>query len=238
MTLTKFIFINYVFTRSLITSASTLECCSDFVYCRSKHKKFVFEFPLLLLSQFRTVYGSQYSGAGDSKPSLPNTWVVYEELFDSLDDVKEALNRLTVVPDWLGEVQSASRRCGQSSEYTIKLRNHLPMSMLLPPSRSQEEIHEEGGYGTDLIEEYVETEARFQRHYDTSWRIVPPRRPLQRGKRRRPSSSDSDSSDGMEYSELTSYMGLKRDPSVTDALSWWKGYQAMYPNCRKSLEIS
>ena len=90
------------------------------------------------------------------------------------------------------------------------------------------------GYGTDLIEEYVRgTESRFQRHYDTSRRIVPPRRPLQRGKRRRPSSSDSDSSDGMEYSEFTSYMGLKRDPSVTDALSWWKGSQAMYPQLSK-----
>jgi len=33
--------------------------------------------------------------------------VVYEELFDSLDNAKKAVNDLKVKPDWLGEVQSA-----------------------------------------------------------------------------------------------------------------------------------
>ena len=34
----------------------------------------------------------------------------------------------------------------------------------------------------------------------------------------------------MEYGDFTSYMGLKRDPSVTDALQWLKG---SYPNMSK-----
>ena len=171
-----------------------------------------------------------------AKPSLPNTWVVYEELFDSLDDVKEVLNGLTVVPDWLGEVQSAVEKMWTKLrkyyDKTAKPFAYVDATILHPALKKK--FMKKAGYGTDLIEEYVRgTESRFQRHYDTSRRIVPPRRPLQRGKRRRPSSSDSDSSDGMEYSELTSYMGLKRDPSVTDALSWWKGYQAMYPQSSK-----
>jgi hypothetical protein len=44
--------------------------------------------------------------------------------------------------------------------------------------------------------------------YDPAQR-APRGRPLtQRGKRRRPSTSDSDSSDGMEYNEFSSYMLL------------------------------
>lgn len=34
-----------------------------------------------------------------AKLSLSDTWVVYEDLFDSLDDAKEALNDLQVLPD-------------------------------------------------------------------------------------------------------------------------------------------
>ena len=42
-----------------------------------------------------------------AKPSLSDTWVVYEELFDMLDDAKIALNQLEVLPEWLKEVRTA-----------------------------------------------------------------------------------------------------------------------------------
>jgi len=31
---------------------------------------------------------------------------VYEELFDSLNDAKDAFNSLEIIPDWLAEVQT------------------------------------------------------------------------------------------------------------------------------------
>jgi len=43
---------------------------------------------------------------GTSEPSLHNVWVKYEEIFDKLDEVKNALNELTIHPIWLREVQT------------------------------------------------------------------------------------------------------------------------------------
>ena len=53
------------------------------------------------------------------------------------------------------------------------------------------------------------------------------------GKRRCPSTSESDSSDGMEYNEFSNYMQIKRDVSITDALEWLKGSHSMYPKLSK-----
>src|SRR5438046_1611060 len=61
-------------------------------------------------------------------------------------------------------------------------------------------------------------EIRFQNEYDPTQRAPRGRRPTQRGKRRRPSTSDSESSDGMEYNEFSSYMQIKRDGTITNAL--------------------
>src|SRR5436190_20450511 len=44
---------------------------------------------------------------GTSEPSLHNVWVKYEEIFDKLDEVKNALNELTIHLIWLREVQVA-----------------------------------------------------------------------------------------------------------------------------------
>ena len=53
------------------------------------------------------------------------------------------------------------------------------------------------------------------------------------GKRRHPSTSNSDSSDGMEYNEFSSYMQIKRDQTITYPVDWWKGSQSMYPKLSK-----
>jgi predicted GIY-YIG superfamily endonuclease len=42
-----------------------------------------------------------------ASPSLSETWVVYEELFDSLDEAKAVIMDLPVVPEWPAEVQTA-----------------------------------------------------------------------------------------------------------------------------------
>jgi len=44
---------------------------------------------------------------GTSKPSLHDVWVKYEEMFDKLDEVKKAINEMTIRPIWLREVQVA-----------------------------------------------------------------------------------------------------------------------------------
>src|SRR5205814_7533594 len=37
----------------------------------------------------------------------------------------------------------------------------------------------------------------------------------------------------MEYNEFSSYMQIKRDGTITNALKWWKGSQSMYPKLSK-----
>src|SRR5438552_5040702 len=42
-----------------------------------------------------------------ARPSLPDIWVVYEDLFDTLNDSKEALNALKLLSEWMKEAQTA-----------------------------------------------------------------------------------------------------------------------------------
>ena len=74
---------------------------------------------------------------------------------------------------------------------------------------------------------------RYQNQYNPSQRAPHGRRPIQRGKRRRPFTSDSESSDGMKYNEFSSYMQIKRDGTITNAIEWRKGSQSMYPKLSK-----
>src|SRR5579859_8154118 len=64
--------------------------------------------------------------------SLSDTWVVYEDMFDTLDDAKAALNGLRVLPEWLKEAQTAIEKMWTKLRtYTIKLTNHSHTSMPL-----------------------------------------------------------------------------------------------------------
>ena len=90
------------------------------------------------------------------------------------------------------------------------------------------------GYSADTIETYIKkAEMCFMKEYDMTDPAPCIQRPIQRGKCRCPSTSDSDSSDGMEYNEFSNYMQIKRDGNITDALEWWKGSQSMYPKLSK-----
>jgi hypothetical protein len=42
-----------------------------------------------------------------ANPSLHETWIKYEEMFDCLDTTKNAFNALTIVPPWLKQAQAA-----------------------------------------------------------------------------------------------------------------------------------
>src|SRR5579859_504291 len=167
-----------------------------------------------------------------AKPSLSDTWVIYEDLFDTLDDAKAALNRLPVLPEWLQEAQTAIehmwKKLRKYYDKTDKPFAYVDATLLHPGLKRK--FMKKPGYDAETIDTYIrQAETRFRRGYDTMRTISRVRRPMQRGKRRRPSTSDSESSDGIEYNEFSSYMQIKRDCSIIDALEWWKGSQSMYP---------
>src|SRR5579859_2224430 len=167
-------------------------------------------------------------------PSLADTWVVYEELFDSLDYAKDALNGMTNLPDWLREVQSAIeatwKKLRKYYDKSAKPFAYIDATILHPALKNR--FFKSAGYSMDLIDEYTNaSQLRFQKQYDPPNRVT--RRPLPRGKRRRPAESDSESSEGADYNEFTDYIAKRRDKSVTNMLSWWKNAQAMYPKLSK-----
>ena len=158
-----------------------------------------------------------------AKSSLSNTWVIYEKLFDNLNDVKKAFNDLNMIPDWLEEVQFAVEKIWIKFRkyYDKTAKSFAYIDAIILHLILKKKFMKKTRYEVDFIEKYIrEMKSRFQRHYDIIRRIVLSHRSLQRGKWQHLSSSDSNSSNGMKYNEFTSYMDLKRDSSVTDALSW------------------
>ena len=98
-------------------------------------------------------------------PSLSDTWVVYEELFDMLDDTKAALNRLEVLPEWLKEVQLVIKKMwAKLRKYynkTDKPVAYVDATPLNPGFKKQ--FMKKAGYDPDTIEKYVrQAEMRFQ----------------------------------------------------------------------------
>jgi len=171
-----------------------------------------------------------------AKPSLSDTWVVYEDMFDTLDDAKEALNMLEVLPEWLKEAQTAIEnmwtKLRKYYDKTDKPFAYMDATLLHPGLKKK--FMQKAGYDTDTVHNYVkQAEMRYQNGYDPAQHAPRGRPPTQRGKRRHPSTSDSDSSDGMEYNEFSSYMQIKRDRTITNPVDWWKGSQSMYPKLSK-----
>src|SRR5579859_4019065 len=169
-----------------------------------------------------------------ASPLLSDTWVVYEELFDSLDEAKDALNGMKEIPNWLREVQSAIeatwKKLRKYYDKSAKPYVYVDATILHPARKNR--FFKTAGYSMELIDEYTKaSQSRYQKNYSPPTRVQT-RKPLTRGKRRL-HASDSDSSDGEDYNEFTDYLTKKRDKSVTDSLSWWKNTQATYPKLSK-----
>jgi len=121
-----------------------------------------------------------------ANPSLSDTWVVYEDLFDTLDDAKAALNGVRVLPDWLKEAQTAIEsmwsKLRKYYDKTDKPFAYVDASLLHPGLKKK--FMKKAGYPADTIETYVKkAEMRFQKEYDTTQPAPRVRRPAQRGKR-------------------------------------------------------
>ena len=129
-----------------------------------------------------------------AKPSLSDTWVVYEELFDMLDDTKAAFKGLWVLPESLKEAQTAIENMWTKfRKYYYK--TDIPFAYidatLLHPGLKKKFMRE-ARYPAGIIESYIKkAEMHFQNDYDPTQWVSHGRLPTQWGKRWRPSSSDS-----------------------------------------------
>lgn len=169
---------------------------------------------------------------GTSKPSLHDVWVKYEEMFDKLDEVKKAINEMTIRPIWLREVQVAIEKMWEKlGDYYSKTGRPFAFidATLLHPALKVSFMRK-ANYEADVIESYKrDGEKRFYEGYEGT---QPPQPSLQRGKRPRPT-WDSDSSDDEQFNEFTNYIDSKRDKSVKDPLQWWSKSQSIFPKLSK-----
>jgi hAT family C-terminal dimerisation region len=176
-----------------------------------------------------------------AQPSLSDTWVVYEELFDTLEEIRAALAKVTALPDWMKETQEAIEgmwtKLRTYYDKTSKPFAYVDATLLHPALKTR--FMKRAGYGDEMIQQYIkEAEARYQQYYDPpdlSRQRSQSRPATHQSKRRRTQvdSSDSDSSNGKEYNEFSSYMQMKRDSTVKDELPWWKGSQTLYHKLTK-----
>src|SRR5437762_6742560 len=109
-----------------------------------------------------------------AKPSLSDTWVIYEDLFDI---AKAALNGLRVLAEWLKEAQTAIEKMWTKLrkyyDKTDKPFAYVDATLLHPGLKK---FMKKAGYSVDTIETYVKkAEMRFQNKYDATQRV--PRRP-------------------------------------------------------------
>ena len=115
-----------------------------------------------------------------AKPSLSDTWVIYEDLFDTLDDAKAALNGLRVLPEWLKEAQTAIEKMWTKLrkyyDKTDKPFAYIDATLLHPGLKKK--FMKKAGYSADTIETHVKNaEMRFQNEYDVTQRVSHGRRP-------------------------------------------------------------
>ena len=121
---------------------------------------------------------------------------------------KAALNGLWLLAEWLKEAQTAIEKMWMKLrkyyDKTDKPFAYVDATLLHPGLKKK--FMKKARYSADTIETYVKkAEMRFQNEYDATQRVPHGHRPtLQGSKRRRPSTSDWESSDGIEYNEFSS----------------------------------
>jgi hypothetical protein len=127
-----------------------------------------------------------------AQPSLPDTWVIYEELFDVLHNAKAALEGIESMPKWLKETKTAIEQMWEKL-HTYYDKTNKPYAYvdatLLHPGLKKRFMKKAGYPGVTILKYIREAEARFARNYDTpnpARRTTTRRKPTQRGKHPRP----------------------------------------------------
>ena len=104
------------------------------------------------------------------KPSLLDTWVVYEDKFNTLNNTKEALYMLEVLPEWLKEAQTAIEhmwtKLRKYYNKTNKLFVYVDATLLHPGLKK---FMQKAGYDINTVHNYIkQAEMRYQNEYDST----------------------------------------------------------------------
>src|SRR6266496_5427027 len=201
------------------------------------------EFLLRFLEPFRHATNSIQA---TERPSLHKTFVMYEKLYNNLENVKVIFNKMTTVPEWFHQVRNAIDQMWEKIKCHYSKTNKPSAYIdanILHPGKKLHLFKKDSSFadipGQAQIYEQ-EARARFDKYYDhLGDKSLNPLNPVQSSnslKRKRAedsdSNDDSDDDDTSAYNELDHYLGVKRDKLVRDVLPWWRICHGMFPKMR------
>jgi hAT family C-terminal dimerisation region len=170
---------------------------------------------------------------GNIEISLPDTWIHYEEMFDALNETRDALEAIKNPLEWMDDVKEGIEAMWQKFRKYYD-RTGKPFAFIdgtiLHPARKVKWIKKT--YGQPYAVEYVQQcRQRFERSYSGE----PMRTPSGRKRKADEANISDNSSDEGFADELEMWLKTNRDKTVTNPIKWWSqsSSRSMYPDLSK-----
>jgi hypothetical protein len=177
-----------------------------------------------------------------NRPTLHKTFVMYEKLFNNLDNVKAIFENMPVVPEWFEEVRVAINNMWAKIKIHYTKTKNPPAYVdanILHPGKKLHLFKRKGSSFAEtpgqvkIYEKAART--RFEKLYNNSLSSKLTVEPFNSLKPKRAiDSDDSDNSSDNDdqshaYSEFDHYLQVKRDKTVKDPLIWWRNSHGLFP---------
>jgi len=174
------------------------------------------------------------------RPTLHKTFVMYEKLFNNLENVKAIFESMSVIPEWFEEVRVAIDNMWTKIKTHYTKTKNPPAYIdanILHPGKKLHLFKKKGSSFTETpgqVEAYVTAaRARFDKSYNKSRLSTVELSNSLKRKRATDSDGSSGSSDeddhSAAYNEFDHYLQLKRDKTVKDTLVWWRNSGGLFP---------
>ena len=157
-------------------------------------------------------------------PSLHETWVRYEKMFDCLDETKESFQAMQSHPEWLVEVQhGVEKMWDKLREYYDESEKPVAIvdAILLHPKLKTGFMTKANYTSSDISKYKTESERRFKTIYHSSNELTTSILQSENRKRPHPFDSSSSESDAEEINEFTMWLSQKRDKTISNPLEYW-----------------
>jgi hAT family C-terminal dimerisation region len=159
-----------------------------------------------------------------SIPTLQQSFETYENLFNSIDNVRGVFQEMRIRPDWIQDIETGM------DEMWTKLREYYSEgkpyaygdAIILHPSMKTKWFRQHE-WDPKVTEEYIEsTRSRFNKEYTP-----------QHSKRSYSEIDDDSDSSGQEENEFSIYTSYKRISRVDNPLAWWKDSGGFFPSLQR-----
>jgi hypothetical protein len=156
------------------------------------------------------------------KATLHKTYETYENLFNSLENVKAKFALMTCKPDWISQVETAIQAMWDKLQKYYTKSSAPPVfadAIILHPSYKMKWFKKQD-WKDDLIEKYKQrSRKRFETEYNSPAASIIP------SKRQFLDSSDEDE----DFNEFDQFVRSKRHADVKYPLLWWANSRSTFP---------